>query len=116
MALDEMKYHLSEMDKHIRAYVDDSLEYAELKAFRYSMVLVTYIVKMLVLSVLILLALLVLSIYAALYLSELMDRTYEGFVVIGGAYALLGVLFYLFRNRLNKPILKMFSSQYFRKS
>ena len=114
MALDEMKYHLSEMDNHIRAYVDDSLEYAELKGFRYSMVLITSIFKMLVLSVLILLTLLVLSIYTALYLSEIMGNTYDGFIVIGGIYALLGILFYLFRNRVNKPIMRIFSSQYFK--
>ena len=116
MALDEMKYHLSEMDKHVRAYVDDSLDFAELKGFKYSMVLVTYMAKMLILSIIILLALLVLSIYAALYLSEQMGNSYEGFLIMGFVYVLVGVIFYLLRNKLDKPILRIFSKRYFNKT
>ncbi len=113
MALDEMKYQFSELDKHIRAYVNDSLEYTQLKGFKYSMVLITYVVKVLVVAILSLLALFVFSLYLAFTISENMGGNYQGFLIVGSVYILLGVVFYAMRHKLNKPLLRIFSSHYF---
>ena len=115
MALDEMKYQFSELDKHIRAYVNDSLEYTELKGFKYSMVLITYMVKVLVLGTLSLLALFVFSLYLGFAISENMGGGYKGFLIIGIVYVLLGLVFYALRHKLDKPLLRIFSSHYFDK-
>ena len=45
MAFDEMKHHLSALDKHVMAYIDDSLEYVELKGFKASMLMITFMVR-----------------------------------------------------------------------
>ncbi len=115
MALDEMKEHLSELDRHVHAYVEDSLEYVELKGFKYSMVLITYIIKLLILSMLALLALLLLSLYAGYYLSEQIGDGNYGFLIIGVIYVLLGVVFYFLRHKLNRPLIRIFSAYYFDK-
>ena len=115
MALDEMKYQFSELDKHIRAYVNDSLEYTQLKGFKYSMVLITYIVKVMVLGILSLLALFVFSLYLGFTISENMGGGYKGFLIIGIVYIVLGLVFYALRHRLNRPLLRIFSDHYFDK-
>ena len=45
MAFEELKHDFSEIDKEVSAYVEHSLEYAKLKSFKISMVLVTYFAK-----------------------------------------------------------------------
>ena len=103
------------MDRHFHAYVEDSMEYIELKGFKYSMVLITFIIKMLILSVLVLLALLLLSLFAAYILSEQIGNGYYGFLILGGVYVLIGIIFYTLRDKLNKPLLRIFSTYYFNK-
>ena len=113
MALDELKEHLSELDRHVHAYVEDSVEYIELKGFKYSMVLITFIIKLLIISILVLLALLLLSLFVAYYLSEQLGDGNYGFLILGAVYVLTGIVFYLLRHKLNKPLLKIFSNYYF---
>ena len=115
MALDQLKEHLSELDRNAHAYVEDSMEYIELKGFKYSMVLITFIIKILILSIFVLLALMLLSFFAAYMLSEQMGLGNYGFLVIGVIYLLAGLVFYLLRNRLDKPLLRIFSTYYFDK-
>lgn len=115
MALDQLKEHLSELDNHVQAYVEDSMEYIELKGFKYSMVLITYIIKVLILSIFISLAFLMLSFFAANYLSDQMGYGIYGYLILGVFYVLAGVVFYLLRNKLNRPLLRIFSTYYFNK-
>ena len=115
MALDQLKEHLSEMDRHVHAYVEDSMEYVELKGFKYSMVLITFLVKTLIIGILVLLALILLSLFVANYLSEQIGDGNYGFLIVGAVYALVGTVFYLLRDKLNKPLLKIFAEYYFDK-
>ncbi len=115
MALTELKEHLSELDRNVHAYVEDSMEYIELKGFKYSMVLIAFIIKILILSIFALLALLLLSFFAAYTLSEQMGLGNYGFLIIGLIYLLAGLVFYLLRDKLNKPLLRIFSTYYFDK-
>ena len=115
MALDQLKEHLSEMDRHAQAYVEDSLEYVELKGFKYSMVLISFIVKSLIIGLLVLLALFFLSLFFAYYLSEQIGDGNYGFLILGAFYVVGGAVFYFLRHKLNKPLLRIFSNHYFDK-
>jgi hypothetical protein len=113
MALKELKYNISEIDEHIHSYVEESVEYAKLKSFKLSMVIVTYFAKLFLIGIIGLLALLLLSLAASLAIGAAMDNTVYGYLVIGFVYVLVGIVFYLFRDKVNKPILRMFSNKFF---
>ncbi len=113
MAFEELKHDFSEIDKEVSAYVEHSLEYAKLKSFKISMVLVTYFAKVVLVGIFAILTLLFLSLAASYAMGEAFDNLLYGFLIVGLIYFVLGLLGYLIRNRLNKPILRMFSKYYF---
>lgn len=116
MAFEELKHDFSEIDKEVSAYVEHSLEYAKLKSFKISMVLVTYFVKVLMIGTFALLTLLFLSVAASFALGEVLNNTLYGFLVVGAIYLVLAIIGYLFRDKVNKPILRVFSKYYFDES
>ncbi|MDX1315220.1 MAG: hypothetical protein R3356_06935 [Eudoraea sp.] len=113
MAFEELKHDFSEIDKEVSAYVEHSLEYAKLKSFKISMVLVTYFAKVVLIGIFAILTLLFLSLAASYVLGEALDNQLYGFLTVGLIYLLLAFIGYLVRERLNKPILRMFSKYYF---
>lgn len=116
MAFEEMKHHLSELDKRVISYVDDSLEYAQLKGFKVSMVLVTSLVKFFLLGSLALLFILLVSIGAAISIGESLGAYELGFLIVGGFYLILGLIGFLFRRGINRLILRFFSKKIFEQS
>ena len=113
MAFEKMKHHLSELDKRVVDYVDDSLEYVELKGFKISMVLVTSLVKFFLLASVALLVILLSSIGVAIAIGESLGGYEWGFLAVGGFYLLLGLLLYAMRRSINKVILNFFSKKFF---
>ena len=113
MAFEELKHDFSEIDKEVSAYVEHSLEYAKLKSFKISMVLVTYFAKVVLVGIFAILTLLFLSLAASFAIGEAFNNLLYGFLTVGLIYFLLGLIGYAFRDRLNKPILRMFSKYYF---
>ncbi len=113
MAFEEMKHHLSELDKRVTSYVDDSLEYVELKGFKISMVLVTALVKFFLLASIGLLVILLTSIGAAIAIGESLGGYEWGFLLVGGFYLVLGLIVYAMRRSINKVILRFFSNKFF---
>jgi succinate-acetate transporter protein len=116
MAFEELKHDFSEIDKEVSAYVEHSLEYARLKSFKISMVLVTYFAKVVLVGVFAILTLLFLSLAAAFALGEAFDNQLYGYLTVGLVYLILALIGLALRDRLNKPILRMFSKYYFDES
>ena len=113
MAFEELKHDFSEIDKEVSAYVEHSLEYAKLKSFKISMVLVTYFAKVVLVGIFAILTLLFLSLAASFAIGEAFNNLLYGFLTVGLIYFLFGLIGYAIRDRLNKPILRMFSKYYF---
>ncbi|NNK10391.1 MAG: hypothetical protein HKP08_03520 [Flavobacteriaceae bacterium] len=113
MAFDELKKNISEIDEHLNSYVEGSVEYAKLKGFKLSMVIVTYFAKIFFIGIVGLLALLLLSLAASLELGALLDNTVYGFLIVGVFYVLIGIVFFIFRRSIEGPILKTFSNHFF---
>ncbi|NNJ88830.1 MAG: hypothetical protein HKP53_05465 [Eudoraea sp.] len=113
MAFNELKKNISEIDEHLHSYVEGSVEYAKLKGFKLSMVIVTYFAKIFFIGIIGLLALLLLSLAASLELGALLDNTVKGFLIVGLFYVLLGIIFFIFRRSIDKPILRTFSNHFF---
>ncbi len=113
MAFEEFKQDLIGAEADMRSYIENSDKYLRLKIFKVLMRFVTSTAQFLLIGTGIFFALLFLSFAASLALSEALDSYYSGFIIIGGFYAVIGILFYVFRERLNTPILKKFSKYYF---
>jgi hypothetical protein len=113
MAFEGLRENIAELDENVSSYVEHSIEYAKLKSFKISMVLVTHLAKVLLVGTLAILALLFLSAAVSIALGYAMDNSIYGFAIVGLFYLILGILGYLFRDRLNKPLLEMFSKYFF---
>ena len=106
MAFEGLRQNISELDENVSSYV-------KLKSFKISMVLVTYLAKVILVGTIAVLALLFLSLAASFAIGNAMDNTTYGFAIIGLIYLILGIIGYRFRDKLNKPLLKMFSEYFF---
>lgn len=110
MAFEELKERAAEAEAGAKSYVQLSAEYYELKAFKIGMRGILYLTKGVVFSLLASLTLVFLSVAGALALGEALDSLTLGFLGIGLVYMLLLILAYVFRNRLNSPMIKQFST------
>ena len=97
----------------VQNYVESSTDYLRLRMFKTLMRLVTSLAKSLVAGVLALLILLLLSIAASLSLCEKLGDYPQGFLWVGGFYALVGAMAFLLRHRLERAVLRHFSDLYF---
>ena len=113
MPLNELKQHFIELDEHLNTYVGDSVELIQLKGFKFSMLLVTHFAKLLLMGSVILGAILFLSLAVAFLIGEKIGSMYYGFLIVGLFYVVAALVCYGLRNRIEKPVLKMFSKNYF---
>ena len=113
MALEEIRENLAEVDNDIRSYIENTGEYYKLQGFKIGMRSITSFAKMLMLGSVVLLALFMLSFAAAYGIGLWLDSTFLGFLFVGLFYILIGIIFYLYRNLLDRLMLRKFSEYYF---
>lgn len=113
MAFEEIKENLSEADQNLRSYLETTKEYYHLKAFKVLVKGINALIKTLLLGAITILALFMLSMAAAFGLGQLLENTFAGFLLVGIFYLLIGICVYIFRDRLDGPLLRKFSEIYF---
>jgi len=113
MAFEEFKQDLMGLKTEMRSYIIHSDEYYRLKIFKILSKHATGIVKFLVIGTSAIFALLFLSFAVCVGFSNLFDSYFIGFVIVASFYVLVAILLYLFRERLNTPVLKKLSKYYF---
>ena len=113
MALEEIRENLAEVDNDIRSYIENTGEYYKLQGFKIGMRSITSFAKMLMLGSIALLALFMLSFAAAYGIGLWLENTFLGFLFVGLFYILIGIIFYLYRNLLDRLMLRKFSEYYF---
>jgi len=113
MAFEEVKENFSEAEATARSYIESSRQFYKLKGFKVLMKAVMVFVKIASVGIMLILALLFLSISAAFWIGSELDKTSLGFLIVGGFYLLIGIIIYVFRHSLRKPLLKKFSEFYF---
>lgn len=113
MAFEEIKEQISQVEEGVRSYVKNSLDLYRLQSFRSMMKGITMATKVLLIGGVVSIALLFLSLGAAFWLGTILGTTAEGFLVVGGFYVLFGIILFLLRNKIEKPLLKRFSKFYF---
>jgi hypothetical protein len=95
-------------------YLENSKEYLRLQVFKMAMQLLTSLAKGLLLGSIALVALLFLSYGAAQELGAYLGNANYGYYAIGGLYVLTFILIYMFRDRLDKHVLRHFSHLYYK--
>ena len=113
MAFEELKNDLMGLKTEVGSYIEHSDEYYRLKIFKVLSKNVTGLLKFILIGVSALFALLFVSFAACLWLSEVMNSYFSGFILVAGFYILIAILLYLFREQLNRPVLKKLSKYYF---
>ena len=115
MAFEELKENLSVADHDVRSYIEHNKEYYKLLVFKILMQVITSFTKMLFISAIILFVLFLLSLTASIAIGQAMDNMLFGFLIVSVFFVVLGIILYLLRNKLDKPLIKMFSKYYFDK-
>jgi hypothetical protein len=88
--------------EHIESYTKTTIELTKLKTLRGGSKAASNAAVTVVLLLLGCFTLLFLSTGAAIWIGKLLDSVYAGFFIVAGFYAVLGLLFYLLRDRLIK--------------
>ncbi|MGB2760629.1 phage holin family protein [Maribacter stanieri] len=113
MAFEELKNDLMGLKTEVGSYIEHSDEYYRLKIFKVLSKNITGLLKFILIGVSSLFALLFVSFAACLWLSEVLNSYFSGFILVAGFYILIAILLYLFREQLNRPVLKKLSKYYF---
>ena len=102
-----------EADVDIRSYLENSEEYFKLRIFKALMRAVTSFTHILLVGAIVFLALFFLSWALSKGISTALGNDYYGFIIVGGSYVIIAILCYLFREKLDRPLLRKFSKYYF---
>ncbi|SDQ13832.1 hypothetical protein [Flagellimonas zhangzhouensis] len=113
MAFEEINEQIKHAEENGKAYVNESLDFYRLKSFRSMMQGITVAAKLFLVGTALCLAILFLSLAAIFKMGQELNSTALGFLIGGGFYLFIGLLFYVFRKRIEKPLLKKFSDFYF---
>ncbi|MBA4745297.1 MAG: hypothetical protein H2058_08565 [Muricauda sp.] len=113
MAFEDIKEQIDDVEDGVRSYVKNSLDFYRLQSFRSMMKGITMATKVLLIGGIASIALLFLSLSAAFWLGSMLGNTAEGFLIVGGFYVLIGIIIFLLRSKIEKPLLKEFSKFYF---
>lgn len=113
MAFDELKQDLTEAQAEIKSYLESSEEYLKLKVFKMFMVSLTAFAHFLAIGAMLLLALFFLSTAASLAIGKSFSDPLYGFLLVGLFYVLAATGIYIFRKRIDRPIIRKFSKYFF---
>ncbi|MCA0958666.1 phage holin family protein [Muricauda ruestringensis] len=113
MAFEDIKEQVGYVEDGVKNYLKNSLDLYRLQSFKSMMKGITMATKALFIGGFASIALLFLSISAAFWLGSWTGNTATGFLIVGCFYVLIGIVLFILRKRIEKPLLKRFSKFYF---
>jgi len=113
MAFEEIKEQFLEAEQSTKSYVKHSFDFYRLKSFKSMMKGITMAAKIFLVGSMVILALLFLSISLAFWMGEYFESTTKGFLMVSLIYVLFGIVLFLIRKKLERPLLRRFSEFYF---
>lgn len=113
MAFEEIKEQFLEAEQSTKSYVKHSIDFYRLKSFKSMMKGITMAAKIFLVGSMVILALLFLSISLAFWMGGYYESTTQGFLMVGLIYVLFGIVLFLIRKKLERPLLRRFSEFYF---
>ena len=100
--MEEQSALIEELINKSEQYGKTTLELMKLKTLDKTSEVISNSVSWIIIAVFAVLFFLILNIGIALWLGELLGKSYYGFFVVSGFYALLAVIFLIFRKQLIK--------------
>ncbi|MBK6264276.1 phage holin family protein [Marivirga sp. S37H4] len=109
------KAKIDELTSNLKQFVKTNIKLAKLEATERATTIAPNVIALSIIALVLYLVLLFLSIGLSLYLSELLESTYGGFLIMGGFYLLVGIIFILGRKKiLRNPIRDLIIKSIFR--
>jgi hypothetical protein len=100
--MDEQSGFVESLIEKGEQYGKTTLELLKLKTLDKTADVASNLVSWLIIAVFVVLFFLILNIGVALWLGEILGKTYYGFFAVSGFYALLAIIFLIFRKQLIK--------------
>lgn len=100
--MDEQSGLIDSLIEKVEQYGKTTIELLKLKTLDKSSDVASNLISWLIVFVFAVLFFLVLNIGIALWIGELIGKSYYGFFAVSGFYALLALIFYVFRKQLVK--------------
>ncbi|MCL5129150.1 hypothetical protein [Algibacter sp. L4_22] len=113
MAFETLKKDLVDLDSDMRSYIETNKAYYKLKVFKILIGSITTITHSLLIGAIVFLAIFMISLGISMLISEAIGNLYSGFLIVGAFYLVVAIGCYIFRSRLNRPLIKKFSKHYF---
>lgn len=113
MAFENLKENLSDIDANVRSYIENNREYYRLKTFKIFMKGITSFTKIMLIGAIVIIFLFLFSLAASFVIGQIMDNIAYGLAIVGLFYVIIGIIVYLLRDKLDKPLLRMFSKYYY---
>lgn len=115
MALENLKENISEANSDIHAYVEHNKEYYKLLVFRTVMKTISSLTKMLFTGAIVFFTLFLIALTASIGIGEAIGSLFYGFLIVTAFFVIVGIILYLLRHKLDKPLLRKYSEYYFDK-
>lgn len=117
MSINNLTNHIDELSDNIQSYINSTLEYYKLDAFKKVTRGSSIIVRLLIIGSVFLLFLGFISVGFSILIGESIGHLSYGFFIVGGAYFLIFILLLLYgKNLFNKLILEKASKIVFNES
>jgi hypothetical protein len=105
-------HSLENLFDRLEVYGKTTIEISKLKVIEASIKVTTKIISKLSVVVIISLSILIFSLALALYLGDLLGKSYYGFLIVAIAYLIGGIILHVFLNKwLRKPIADIIISE-----
>lgn len=114
MAFEDIKENIDQVHDETRAYIDSTVAYYKLWGFKVMMKSTTLTVKFVLIAICFMMTLLFGSVAMALAIGELLESNVLGFLIVGGIYLALTIIFALIKEQIVEgAILRKFSEIFF---
>ncbi len=111
-SIEETKELAEDLFEKTQAFVRTSLELYKLRMTDKLAIVLASLVSRIIIIILVLLVFVMVNIGLAIWIGDELGRTYDGFFIIAGLYALIALTVYIFRDPLIKnPIINSIISQ-----
>ncbi len=109
----KIKDNLQEIREEIKSLIESNIDYYKLWAFKVMTKSASMLLKLFLISIAFVMVLIFFSIAGALAIGYALDNFVYGFLIIGGIYLILGIIIFNLKDKIEKPILKIFSEIFF---
>ena len=110
MPKDKISKHFENLSNDVKVYLESEIEYYKLDAYKKLIKSTSFILRFIVITSVFLVLLSFLSLAVGLWLGELLNHYYLGFLIIAGVYFIIFIFLLIFgRSIITGRVLKMFN-------